>query len=135
MKIQKFEDIESWKKAKELTKNIYSISSRDRFAKDWTLRDQIRRASISIMSNIAEGFDSGFSGEFARFLNISRRSASEVQSQLYVALDQLYISTEEFNDLYGETEEIRKMITGFIKYLRGRGVSWLTEHLGFNFPS
>ncbi|MBN1869030.1 MAG: four helix bundle protein [Candidatus Omnitrophica bacterium] len=119
MKIQKFEDIEAWKKARELTQSIYKVSSKDKFMKDWTLRDQIRRASISIMSNIAEGFDSGFTSEFARFLNISRRSASEVQSQLYVALDQLYISTAEFNDLYGETEEVRKMITGFIKYLRG----------------
>jgi len=118
MKIQKFEDIEAWKRARELTKSIYKVSSKDRFSKDWSLRDQIRRAMISITSNIAEGFDSGFSTEFARFLNISRRSASEVQSQLYVALDQLYISTGEFNDLYGETEEIRKMITGFIKYLR-----------------
>jgi len=70
------------------------------------------------MSNIAEGFESGFSKEFARFLNISRRSASEVQSQLYVAVDQIYINKDEFDCLYGETEEIRKMITGFIKYLR-----------------
>jgi four helix bundle protein len=118
MKIQKFEDIEAWKKARELTKSIYKISSKDGFSKDWTLRDQIRRAAISIMSNIAEGFDSGFSNEFARFLNISRRSASEVQSQLYVAVDQIYISKGEFEQLYHETEEIRKMITGFIKYLR-----------------
>jgi len=70
------------------------------------------------MSNIAEGFDSGFSKEFSRFLNISRRSTSEVQSQLYVAVDQMYINNGEFDHLYGEAEEIRKMITGFIKYLR-----------------
>lgn len=119
MKIQRFEDIEAWKKARELTKSIYKVSSNDKFSKDWTLRDQIRRAAISMMSNIAEGFDSGFSGEFARFLNISRRSASEVQSQLYVAADQLYINSDEFDYLYGEAEEVRKMITGFIKYLRG----------------
>ena len=118
MKIQRFEDIEAWKKTRELTKSIYKVSSKDKFSKDWTLRDQIRRAAISIVSNIAEGFDSGFSAEFARFLNISRRSASEVQSQLYIALDQMYISIEEFNALYGDTEEIRKMITGFIKYLK-----------------
>lgn len=118
MKINKFEDIEAWKRSRELTKSIYKVSSKDRFAKDWTLRDQIRRAAISVMSNIAEGFDSGFSAEFSRFLNISRRSASEVQSQLYVALDQLYITKEEFDNLYGETEEIRKMITGFVKYLQ-----------------
>lgn len=71
------------------------------------------------MSNIVEGFDSGFKMEFARFLGISRRSASEVQSQLYVAFDQGYIDQNEFTSIYGETEEIRKMITRFIKYLKG----------------
>jgi len=118
MKIKRFEDIEAWKRSREMTKAIYKISSKDKFSKDWALRDQVRRASISVMSNIAEGFDSGFSAEFARFLNISRRSASEVQSQLYVAADQSYINTVEFDHLYEELEQIRKMITGFIKYLR-----------------
>ena len=118
MKINRFEDIEAWQRARELTKIIYSLSSKGEFAKDWALRDQIRKASISIVSNIAEGFDSGFKAEFARFLGISRRSASEVQCQLYIALDQSYLSKDDFSKLYQETEEIRKMITGFIKYLR-----------------
>lgn len=118
MKIKKFEEIEAWKRARELTKSIYKISSLAEFSKDWALRDQIRRASISIMSNIAEGFDSGFKNEFARFLGISRRSASEVQCQLYIALDQSYITQNEFDKMYNETEEIRRMITGFIKYLK-----------------
>ena len=118
MKINRFEDIESWQRARELTKVVYSLSSKGELAKDWALRDQIRKASISIMSNIAEGFDSGFKAEFARFLSISRRSASEIQSQLYIALDQNYILKEDFFKLYQETEEIRKMITGFIKYLK-----------------
>ena len=118
MKIKKFEEIEAWKRARELTKVIYRISSLNEFSKDWALRDQIKKSAISVMSNIAEGFDSGFKNEFARFLGISRRSASEIQSQLYVALDQLYISEYEFKKIYEETEEIRKMITGFIKYLK-----------------
>ena len=118
MKIKEFEEIEAWKRARGLTEKIYKLSARKGFNRDWTLKDQIRRASISIMSNIAEGFDSGFNAEFIRFLNMSRRSASEVQNHLYVALDQNYFSDDEFKLVYGETEEIRKMIIGFIKYLR-----------------
>lgn len=119
MTIRCFEDIEAWKKARELTKKVYRITSIEKFSKDWELRDQIRRASISVMSNIAEGFDSSSKIEFARFLNISRRSASEIQSQLYVALDQGYIEKKDFDLLYKEAEEIRKMLTGFVKYLKG----------------
>jgi four helix bundle protein len=119
MTIKSFEDIEAWKKARELTKRIYRVTSLEKFSKDWELRDQIRRAVISVMSNIAEGFDSSSKIEFARFLNISRRSASEIQSQLYVALDQGYIEKKDFDPLYKEAEEIRKMLTGFAKYLKG----------------
>jgi len=118
MKIKQFEEIEAWKKARELTKKIYGVSSKSNFNQDWTLKDQIRRAAISVMSNIVEGFDSGFNAEFIRFLNMSRRSASEVQNHLYIALDQNYITDDEFKIVYGETEEIRKMIIGFIKYLK-----------------
>ncbi len=118
MRIKKFEDIEAWKISRELTKSIYKISSSYKFSKDRILTEQLRKAAISIVSNIAEGFDSGFTGEFARFLGISRRSASEIQSQLYIALDQCYIDQTEFDKLYGEAEKIRKMITGFMKYLR-----------------
>ena len=118
MKIQNFEDIEAWKKSRHLTKLIYQITSHKGFNNDWTLKDQIRRAAISIMSNIAEGFDCGFRLEFARFLSIARRSASEVQSHLYVALDQEYIDKNGFDFVYKQSEEIRKMITGFIQYLK-----------------
>ena len=85
---------------------------------DWMLRDQVRRASVSVVSNIAEGFDSGFKGEFTRFLNISKRSTSEIQSQLFIALDQGYIENVIFNRLYNDVEEVRKMIAGFIRYLK-----------------
>lgn len=119
MKIKKFEELDIWKRSRQLTKLIYKVTCIEEFSKDWALRDQIRRAAISVMSNIAEGFDAGSKPEFSRFLSISRRSLSEVQSQLYVALDQSYISSIEFNSLYNEAEEIRRMITGFIKYLKG----------------
>lgn len=118
MKISRFEDIEIWKRARSLTKGIYNITSRRNFEKDWGLKDQIRRACVSITSNVAEGFDSGFKNEFVRFLLMAKRSASEIQNQLYVALDQEYIDEPEFDRFYKETEEIRKMISGFIKYLR-----------------
>jgi len=118
MKIKSFEDIEAWKKAREITSLIYKATGKDKFNKDYGLKDQIQRASVSIMSNIAEGFDSSTNPEFARYLSIARRSASEVQSQLYIALDQGYIIKEEFDALYNKTEETRKMITGFIKYLK-----------------
>jgi len=118
MKIKRFEDIEAWGRARELTKCIYKVSSINYFSKDWGLRDQIRKSSISVMSNIAEGFDSISRMEFSRFLGIARRSVSEIQSQLYIALDQGYVTENEFNSFYNEAEEIRKMITSFIKYLR-----------------
>ena len=119
MKINKFEEIDAWKRARELTKMIYYISKEGHFSNDWTLRDQIRKAAISVMSNITEGFDSGTKNEFVRFLTFSKRSTSEIQSQLYTALDQSYISQNEFTTIYQEAEEIRKMISGFIKYLKG----------------
>ena len=118
MKIKNFEEIDAWQNARKLTKEIYKLSNQSDFAKDWTLKDQIRRASISIMSNIAEGFDSGFKGEFIRFLIIAKRSVSEAQSQLYVALDQSYILKLEFDILYDQLLTIRKQISGFIRYLK-----------------
>jgi four helix bundle protein len=118
MKIKRFEEIEAWQKSRELTRRIYKISAQQKFSRDWELKNQIRSASLSVMSDIAEGFDSFSRAEFARFLNISRRSSSEIQSQLYAALDQGYIEQEEFKDLYERVEQVRKMITGFIKYLK-----------------
>jgi len=85
---------------------------------DWGLSQQIQRAAVSIMSNIAEGFDSGSKAEFIKFLGYSRRSASEVQCDLYVALDQNYIQPGDFNNYYDLSEKIRRMITAFIKYLK-----------------
>lgn len=115
---QRFEDIEAWQKARELTKAIYALSNDGQFARDFGLRDQIRRASVSIMSNIAEGFGRGGNKEFMQFLSTAKGSASEVQAQLYVALDAGYINQDQFQKLYSETEATARMIAGLLRYLQ-----------------
>ncbi len=120
--IQNFEDIEAWQKARELTKAIYACSGKGAFAKDFALRDQIRRAVISIMSNISEGFERGGSAEFSHFLSIAKGSAGEVESQLYIALDQRYITEEEFNSLHSIASSIKKLISGLMNYLKQSGI-------------
>lgn len=117
MTIRRFEDIEGWQLARELTKCVYSVAMRGAFAKDFGLRDQITRASGSVMHNIAEGFDGGSNAEFIKFLRYSQRSCSEVQSQLYVALDQAYISQDEFDSLYNQAAMTHAKVGGFIRYL------------------
>lgn len=115
---QRFEDIEAWQKARELTKAVYALSNDGQFARDFGLRDQIRRASVSIMSNIAEGFGRGGNKEFIQFLSTAKGSASEVQAQLYVALDAGYINQDQFQKLYSETEATARMIAGLLRYLQ-----------------
>ncbi|OGL38307.1 MAG: four helix bundle protein [Candidatus Schekmanbacteria bacterium GWA2_38_11] len=117
-KIEKFEDIQVWGKARELNKKIYYITKDHSFSKDYSLRDQIRRSSISIMANIAEGFGRRSRKEFANFLNMAHGSAAEVQCHLYAALDQNYINQKSFNELYAKVEEVSKMIKGFMNYLK-----------------
>jgi four helix bundle protein len=121
MKISRFEEIDSWKKGRELTRGVYHLAGKMRFSKDVGLRDQIQRASVSIMSNIAEGFDSGSNRAFENFLRYSYRSASEVQSLLYVALDSGYIDQHDFEVFYNQSSEIKKLIGGFIRYLGHSG--------------
>jgi four helix bundle protein len=118
MKIERFEEIESWKKAQDLTKNIYILTRKNEFAKDYGLKDQIQRACVSIMANIAEGFDSGSKKSFIVFMRYPYRSASEVQSLLYITFDCNYITKKEFDDLMTLTVEIKKLIGGFIQYLQ-----------------
>ena len=115
---QRFEDIDAWQKARELTKAIYALSNDGQFARDFGLRDQVRRASVSIMSNIAEGFGRGGNKEFIQFLSTAKGSASEVQAQLYVALDAGYINQDQFQKLYSETEATARMIAGLLRYLQ-----------------
>ncbi len=119
-RIERFEDIVAWQKARVLNLKIYRVTGQVDFAKDFTLRDQIRRASISIMLNIAEGFARHTPKEFARFLYIAHGSTAEVQSALYIALYLDYISDNEFKELYKITEEVSKIIAGFIRHLGQR---------------
>ncbi len=118
MKIERFEDIKAWQLARELTSQVYHITKKPRFARDYELKAQIQSAAGSGMHNIAEGFDSDTNAEFIRFMRYAKRSCSEVQSELYVALDQDYISQNEFNDLYEQARQTRAAIHGFIKYLK-----------------
>jgi len=117
-KFNKFEEIESWKKARTVTKEIYRITLVSAFARDFGLRDQMRRASVSILSNIAEGFEREGDREFLRFLAIAKGSSGELRSQLYVALDQNYITSERFDFLFSEVTQTSQLISGFMKYLR-----------------
>lgn len=117
MKIERFEDIASWQKARELTRMVYQHSRAGEFARDFGLRDQMRAASVSIMSNVAEGFERGGDNEFRQFLSTAKGSCGEVRSQLYVALDQDYIEAREFEQLYEMTMEISRLTSGFMRYL------------------
>jgi four helix bundle protein len=116
--IEKVEDIESWKKTRKLVGEISRVTSDGRFSKDFGLRDQIRRAAISIMLNIAEGFGRRTDKEFAQFLFVALGSVAEVQSALYIALDQKYVDEPAFQDVYNQSSEVARMVSGFIKYLR-----------------
>ncbi len=117
-KFSSFEEIISWQKARELNVQIYKVTnSNDLFYKDFGLKDQIRRASVSISSNIAEGFERQTTKEFIRFLYIAKASAGEVRSQLYLALDIKYINKNEFEELKLKINEVSKLISGLLKYL------------------
>jgi four helix bundle protein len=116
--IQRFEDIEAWQKARELSREIYACSNCGGFAKDYGLKDQIRRAAISIMSNIAEGFERDGKAEFLHFLSIAKGSVGEVEAQLFIALDQGYIERPEFERLKAMALSTKKLIAGFMGYLR-----------------
>ncbi len=116
-----FEETDSWRKARELTRKIYKLSSHGELANDFALRDQIRRAAISIMSNIAEGFERGGRRDFLQFLSIAKGSTGEVKAQLYIALDQGYISLEIFRELGATVSEIGVLISGLMSYVRASG--------------
>ena len=116
--ITKFEDIEAWLKARELTRDVYAASNMGLFAKDYGLRDQMRQAVVSIMSNIAEGFERGGDKEFGQFIAQAKGSSAEVRAQLYAALDQGYIDKPTFDRLAESTVQINRMLAGLMKYLR-----------------
>ena len=116
---KKFEEIEAWKLARELTKEIYQLTRTAGFAKDWGLKDQIQRATVSIGSNIAEGFGRRGNKEFVKFLWIAKGSAAEVQSQLYTAVDLSLVAKEQFDSLYNKANLIQVMIFRLIESLSG----------------
>jgi four helix bundle protein len=116
--ITKFEDIEAWKKGRTLKQALYRHSKQGELAKDYPLRDQIRRAAMSVTANIAEGFERGGNREFIQFLSISKGSCGEIQDHLYTALDEQYIPKEKFEELYAQTGEVSRVIAGFMNYLQ-----------------
>ena len=118
MNYKRFEELPCWNQARELSQAVFEVINRAEFRKDFSLRDQIWRATGSIMDDIAECFDDGSTRELIRFLGYSQRSCSEVQSQLYRALDCKYVTQNQFNNAYEFASECRKQIKGFRKYLR-----------------
>lgn len=118
MKIERFEDVQAWQEARILAKFVYDVTDKGNFARDFELRNQIRGAAGSVMHNIAEGFDAGQPSEFIPFLKYARRSASEVQSEGYLALDRNYIDQAQFQMIYAQESSTKKLINGFIAYLR-----------------
>ena len=118
--VERFEDLDVWQNARELTNRIYKHTRQDPFAKDFGLRDQIQRAAVSVMSNIAEGFESRTQSVFVDYLGHARGSAGEVRAQLYVALDQDYISESEFESSHQLIETISRQLFRLIEYLKSR---------------
>ncbi len=115
---KRFEDFVAWQKARELTSEVYRHSNNGPFSKDYGLRYHMRRAAVSMMSNIAEGFERGGTKEFIQFLSVARGSAGELEAQLYVALDQAYIDEREFISLKNLAGSAKRLIGGLMKYLR-----------------
>jgi len=118
MKIQRFEEIKAWQEARALVKMVYQATKdRKSFGSDYKFKEQITSAAVSVMSNIAEGFSRRTKKEFVQFLFVSKGSCAEVQSQLYAALDQGYISEDRFKELHTKAEEVAKILSGFVTYL------------------
>jgi len=118
--ITRFEEIRAWQEARVLTKQVYALTKSGAISKDYGLRDQIQRAVVSAMTNIAEGFDCDSKTEFARFLGIARRSVVEVQSLLYTALDIGYITKDVFDQIFAQAEKTKALIGGFKHSLQNR---------------
>ena len=117
---KRFEDLEVWQKAKELTNLIYSLSSSGSFSRDFGLRDQMRRAAVSIMSNIAEGFESQTQALFIQYLWRAKGSAGELRAQLYIAFEQAYLAEAEFSSAFSLAEICSKQLARFIQYLESQ---------------
>ena len=120
---RRFENLLCWRKARELANMVYDLTNRSEFGRDWNLRNQIQDAAGSVMHNIAEGNDAGTDLEFARFLKIARRSCSEVQSELYLALDRKYVSEADLRTALALSKEVSRLLNGLITYLRKASTS------------
>lgn len=116
--IERFEDLDVWKIAREMAREIYDCGKGGEFSRDFGLRDQIRRAAVSVVSNIAEGFDRGGDREFHQFLALAKGSCGEVRAQLYIALDQGYLNQTQFEDLSARTIQVGRMLASLMNYLR-----------------
>lgn len=123
--LTRFEEIEAWQKARELTRAVYQSSRKGDFSEDFALRDQARRASTSVMSNIAEGFERGGTKELLQFLAVAKGSAGELQSHPYVALDEGYLSQQEFRAIMSLAQSAKRLIAGFMNYQRRSHVKGL----------
>lgn len=117
---KRFEELEVWKRAKDLTNLVYKFSSDGSFSRDFGLRDQMRRAAVSIMSNIAEGFESQTQAMFIKYLSLAKGSAGELRAQLYIAKDQKYITEESFSEMFSLAEVCSKQLARFIQYLESQ---------------
>lgn len=115
---RKFEDLKTWRDARDLVNRIYNVTNTGEFAGDYALRNQIRRSAISIASNIAEGFDRFNPREFRHFLSISKASCAELRAQLYLAYDQNYLDEDRLDSLKGQSERIGRQLSNFMKYLK-----------------
>jgi len=122
MVAKQFEDLEVWQEARRLTQTIYRVTRTEKFSKDFSLRDQIQRAAVSVMSNIAEGFERGGNQEFSQFLYVAKASCGEVRSQIYVALDQGYMGKPESEESIGAFRRLSGMVGNLINYLRRSGM-------------
>jgi len=125
MKIETFEELDAWKVARKLANLIYDFSKNDFFSRDYGFREQIRKAAVSVMNNLAEGFERGSNKDFIKFVFISKASAGEVRSMLYLALDQGYIDNDQFQSAYKLSVRSSKLCWGLIKYLR-KNDDWKT---------
>ncbi len=115
--LTRFEDVDAWRKARELTRRVYELTSHGDYARDFPLKDQMRRATVSVMSNIAEGFERDGDKEFRQFLSLAKGPTGELKAQLYVALDAGFLSQPQFEELYGMATETGRLIAGFMRYL------------------
>ena len=120
---KRFEDLEVWQLGRDLTRIVYKVTSGGRLAKDFGLRDQLRKASVSVMSNLAEGFERGGIREFLQFVALAKGSCGEVRSQLYVALDQEYIGQADFDRVFELTVRLSRMLASLLRYLRNSPIS------------